>query len=278
MADYTSDFDTLASQFSAMGIPTDRPGFYDSPAFVEAERREPTFIEKYAAFVKIRSYDAAYLARAEQIIRRTARILNQELVADSRLGACIDLSMVLSRILELEGVWNYMVKGALTITFPARTGIPSAHFYAADVNDSRAGHVWADAPPFEVVDLTLRQQPHGKAVAALLPETILEETGSPATASYQDVFSPAYQALAARAGYRANHLFSSGRTPRFKDFTSAFPPCLVVRDGVSLKYVPCAIGAPDNPLEGIKTMSFSGRSGAEVYSNLVQPALDDLRG
>ena len=59
--------------------------------------------------------------------------------AEGRLGACIDLSMVLSRILDAEGIWNYVVKGSLTLTFPRSVQPGPIYFWPIDEGDFQAG-------------------------------------------------------------------------------------------------------------------------------------------
>jgi hypothetical protein len=89
-----------------LGIGTAKPGFYDDPKFLAAEKNDPTLLEAYADFVESMDFEAAYLTSAERCIEYTARFLYERLVSDGRKGACIDASCVLSRFLERQGVWN----------------------------------------------------------------------------------------------------------------------------------------------------------------------------
>ncbi len=117
MVDYSADFQSVLNDFINHNIPIDSPGFYDNPNFINIENKNPTYLSNYAQFVQLRPYSQAYLIQAESTIIQIANLLRHELVSDGRLGACLDVCMVLSRILEREGIWNYLVQGALTLDF-----------------------------------------------------------------------------------------------------------------------------------------------------------------
>ena len=148
--------DQLRREFAGLGIPMDAPGFYDHPAFVAIEKKNPKFLEAYAKFVQSRPIDRTYIAQVRQVVGIVGPMWNEELVLDGRLGACIDLSMVLSRTLESGGVWNYVVKGALTIEFPKNSGYGKTYFWPIDIAKVAAGHVWVCAPPYSIIDLTIQ--------------------------------------------------------------------------------------------------------------------------
>src|SRR5690349_757032 len=95
----------LEEKFRRLGLDRLAPGFYDSPEFIRAERRDSTLLVNYAQYVKLLVLGADYLARARQIIEDSADFLYRALVLDGRRGACIDVSSALLRFLEQEGVW-----------------------------------------------------------------------------------------------------------------------------------------------------------------------------
>jgi hypothetical protein len=147
MASYDADLRALESDFRRRGIDTSTPGFYDHPAFVAAEQRDNTFLNRYARYVDVRQHPEDYIHRASVEIPVIAETLHGILVQDARQGACVDMSGVLSRTLDREGFWNYVVKGSLTITFPTHSGIGQRYFRTVDRGNFVAGHAWVVAPP-----------------------------------------------------------------------------------------------------------------------------------
>lgn len=170
MANYDDHPERVIEELAARGISTANPGFFDQPAFRAAEEGDPEYLCNYARFIDARHYTPEYLDRARREIPEIAEPLHQALKRDGRLGACIDLSMVLSRILEREGFWNYMVSGCLTQTFPSKYGFPPRYIWAVDRGNAKAPHVWVVAPPFLVVDLTVSMQRGNSRSKALLPK------------------------------------------------------------------------------------------------------------
>jgi hypothetical protein len=265
----------LEKTFGELGIDISRPGFYDDPRFVLAERRDSRFLEKYAEYVRVRNYDSAYLARARTEIPLILPIVFQELAKDGRLGACIDIGLMLSRILEHEGFWNYITKGSLTLTFAKETGIRRKYFWTYDPAGTpgfTAAHAWIAAPPYFVVDVAVKQQPYSEG-RNLMPEYVLDDIGSSASPTAEDVFSPEFRALAsARLGVPERSL-TLEIEPRLTNFLERFPASHTTIGQVDLKYVPTAIGAPDAPFEEMNNWQVNGRLGIELYNELVSPAL-----
>src|SRR5262249_10357555 len=119
----------LRAFFDRLGIDVSRPGFYDNPIFIKAERRDPRFITKYGQYLEALQFDNAYLNRARQTALRVADYLFEELRKDGRKGACIDVSGTAVRMLEEEGIWNYMVSGAVVVDFPHQSGLRRRYFW-----------------------------------------------------------------------------------------------------------------------------------------------------
>lgn len=264
------EVDELSDLFRAMNVDTTKPGFYDDPQFQARERRDPTFLENYAAFVDSRSYSNEYIETAKPVVSRAARFLHDRLVADGRLGACVDLSMFLSRLLEREGVWNYMVKGALTIEF-ADKSLETTYLAPITVgaNPAVAGHVWVVAPPFQIVDLTVSRQPFEGRHADFLPPFVLAERSAmkEINPTVEDLMEPE-----ARHQFRAFY----GKNPSARDLEQMDPGlldrarrmgcfALPLKDA-TLRYVACATSASDKPLEKIKSLSLSKKGASELYA------------
>lgn len=197
-------YDACTTLFREHDIDMTHPGFYDDPNFLQAEEDDSSFLDNYALFVRTKPLTDDYLRSARREIPFIAEVVRGELVADGRLGACIDISMMLSRVLEQEGYWNYQVKGSLTIRFPRESGIPTKYFWSYDVVQTpfAAAHSWLVVPPFTIVDVAVRQQPYDVG-RDLLPDAVVTEGVRPATSSVRDLFSPAYsEAMRVQFGLR----------------------------------------------------------------------------
>ncbi len=270
----------LEQLFSHHKIDSAKPGFYDDPAFMAAEKDDPLFLENYARFVDTRTFSPEYLTLAKVEIPLIASICQQELVADGRLGACIDIGMILSRILEHEGFWNYQVKGSVTVKFPQTSGIGNRYFWSYDViphgqQSFAAAHSWIVTPPFTVVDVAIRQQPY-KRGRELLPDMVLSDNATGAKVTIDDVFSPDIIAFA-RAKQVPKSKIARTYAPHWLQFSQDFPGTEVTIGEIRLVYIPVAIGAPDLPFEKMNGAHFNGRLGIEIYNDLVVPALSDHR-
>lgn len=165
----SSDPKVLSRLFGNRRISPDQVGFYNDPTFLAAERVDPAFLEFYGAWVRARSRDAAYDGHVRRIVPKIAEIIADEIIRDGQLGVCIDASMMLTKMFEIEGVWCYAAKGSLTVSAPD-LGEPT-HFWMID-DEPAAGHVWVVAPPFEIVDVTLKGQLWQRGEAALVPKTV----------------------------------------------------------------------------------------------------------
>lgn len=273
MAADTNKRQALQAKYDELGIPTDRPGFYDHPNFQAQEAIEKSLLDSYAAFVRSGEYDASYLESAIAAIQIAGEVLNNELARDGRLGACIDTAMVLSRILDRHGIWNYVVKGALVIKFPKGSGIPTLYLWPFDKGEFDAAHAWVHAPPFEVIDIALRYQEYGYEIDDYVPEMVLAEGLIEAKVNEDDLFSPYARAQLLRRRVPSGS-FIQHVMPDLFQFWEEFPPAEVFVDRLKLKYIGTGISASERPLEEIKSLELSGRTGIQIYEELVKPRLD----
>lgn len=272
MSSKATSFENIFKRFN---IDFKNPGFYDSQEFLFQEQKDHSFLEKYAEYVNVKEYSSTYLERANREILFIAQKLHQELVKDGRLGACVDLSMVLSRILEREGFWNYTTKGSLTIKFPKVSGLENKYFWTVDTGEHSAGHSWVVAPPFTVVDLTLRQQPYNKNEDKFISNYICSKQKTETSIDEIDVISPTILMDAERQGLKGNKLKFVGAN--FINLSERFPARKIEKDNNLYKYVTVAIGASEDPLETITTLKLSNRIGIEIYNDLILPELLKLR-
>jgi hypothetical protein len=178
----------LEALFTARGIDFGAPGFYDSPAFLAVERSDNRFLERYAEYVDRQQYTPEYLERARTMVSRVASFVYRHLMEDGRLGACIDVSGMVSRMLDLEGIWSYAVGGGVSVNCPAGSRIPSAHFGVVGGASQVAAHMWVRIPPFAVLDITLPAQPRRAECQPFYPSFLIEEESRPSPATVEQMF------------------------------------------------------------------------------------------
>jgi hypothetical protein len=269
-------FPELVQVFKINNIATGAPGFYDLPNFLKKEQVQPDFLENYAAFVQLQAYPADYLTKAAIEIPVICGLLHQELLKDGRLGACVDMSIGLSRILEAEGYWNYIVKGSISIKFPPEAKLPNRYFWSYDINfNYAAAHAWVVAPPFTILDLTLKQQPLPQGDEKWLPDHIIHKDFERSDVEEIDLISPDLALDMTRRGYGTHKI--EMLHPNFPTFNKIFKPNVIKKDGLELKYIAAKIGAPDEPLERVGTLNLNGRRAVAIYDDIIKPALAAIR-
>ena len=123
----------IEQEFADAKIATDEPGFYEDPAFIRREARIPNYLDNYARFVQQQPYSLSYLDRAEPIIHVVSEELQLALKEDGTPEAHAEATLVMSRILEREGVWNYVARGGLSMAFPPGSGFEPFRFPAFNV-------------------------------------------------------------------------------------------------------------------------------------------------
>src|SRR6185312_6260471 len=193
----------LSAFFADLGVATERPGFYDDPELVKLELEGEDMLSFYARFVSLRDYSRDCLDKARAKITAGANKLYELLRSDGRLGACIDVSMSFSRMLDEVGIWNYAVKGSLGLAFPVDSQEGPFHFWPIDEPDGSGrefGHKWIVAPPFQVIDLTLKLQDYPRPLARLLPDHVMFEQAKVIKPGYEDILCPTAFREAIREG------------------------------------------------------------------------------
>ncbi len=258
----------LEAIFGSYGIPLDKPGFYDHRNFLTQEKQDPCFLGKYAEYVLCREYDSEYLTSARAEIEALGGHLYDELLRDGRKGACVDLSGSFSRMLDELGVWNFPVKGSLTVTFDSETGLPRAYFppIMSGRNRAVAGHCWVYAPPFVVVDLTLSAQPYTRNEALHLPSYVMLEELDGADLEVMDLMESEAQQI---------FVNSYGRFPSKQDLDRIDPGIFDRAKSLGLgkacigkaqlKYASLGMGASDCSLNQITSLQLSGKYPAQVF-------------
>jgi hypothetical protein len=271
-SDKKAILDELQSSFSQLGIDYGRIAFYEQAAFQAAERDHPTLFQRYAEFVEARRYDAAYLAQVRQVIPEVAAYLRAELAKDGQEGACVDCSLVLSKILEKLGIWNYVAAGSVTVEFDRSTGLPTQHWPHLLGNAQAVGHAWVSAPPFRVVDLTIGQQKAPQRIRPHLPDMIVAEACEPVDeVSLDDLLHPDLQLhmLNEYGGLPTIHQVMD-RKPEIARLIRTFRPFAVRHGPIRAKYIPCCMTAVEDPFESIQAQCFSRRSLPAIFDDLVR--------
>ena len=270
----------ISSRLAALGIDHRKPGFYDHQEFVAQERVSPEFLEEYAQFVATLPTTADYVARVLRDVPVIAGIVHRELVADGRLGACIDIGMILSRILEQEEIWNVQVKGSLTVDFQNVSSLPKQYYWSVDQTavPFAAAHSWLVVPPYSVVDVALKQQPYRRG-REYIPTIVLSQSRERAPFQIERIISPEIRSLAARAfGKATADGLAEHFAPAWLRMRDVLPPVVIDQEGIQLTYDAVAIGAPDAPFEQMVNWPVNGRLGLQLYRELIAPALQVARG
>ena len=139
-----------------------------------------------------------------------------------RLGACVDISGILVRMLEREGIWSCTITGSLTITFPPISELESKFFWSIDKGNFVAGHAWVFAPPYTVVDIAIKQQDFSREERLHLPEMVLSQSKTPVGVEVNEIISPiARQVLKSHGIPEDNQL--SACLPYFPEIFDCFP-------------------------------------------------------
>lgn len=256
----------LQQSFDVLGIDTTRPGFYDDPRFVEQERQNPRFLQRYAEFVNAIPFDEQYLAKARSTVRALADYLFEELKRDGRKGACIDVSGTAMRMLEKEGIWSYMAEGAAIIHFPESSHLRRRYFWPLmhPGNPAKTGHVWLSVPPFKVVDVSLPIQPYTPEEAKYLTRIVAAEKVGPAPAT---TIGDLMETELIEHFMRLHHRRPTLRdiAPALREFMAKFRPFQIMHDGCLLRYVPTSVSAMDSGLAGMKNLCLRGKYPADLY-------------
>ena len=269
-------FDDLVEFFTNLDVDVSRPGFYDHPSLIELEGRGVDCLTGYARFVSLKPYTDEYLHRVRPKIVAGATRLNELLIEDGRLGACIDCSMSFSRMLDEFGIWNFCVKGALTIQFAASSGFEPFHFWPVDEDDGSGreyGHKWVAAPPFKVIDLTLKLQDYPDSFGRLLPPSVMIEDAEVIEPNFMDIVSPPALKYALSQGANLENA-TFHLAPHFQNVFRTFQSYFTSVDSLGLRYVTCGFSASDGPLSGITALKCNGMTAPVLFDREIRPAME----
>tara|TARA_E500000305_G_scaffold90306_1_gene77559 strand:- start:168 stop:1025 length:858 start_codon:yes stop_codon:yes gene_type:complete len=256
-----------------LGIDTTRFGFFDQPAFLAAERGESAFLEQYALWVQTRPRTADYDARVRNIVPRLAEFLADLFEREDMQRSCVHVSSMMQRILDRLGVWSFGLKGSM-ISEVAREDLWRGQA-VCDVSDfpgAELGHAWVVAPPFVIVDGTIRlQNVAGDPMNAFTPPIVAVEDAPLIKPTLDDVVSAEVQALHQRREGRLDSQLHHRLVPQLRAFGSAFPSREARFGDLALRYVPAGVRISDVGLEEINGAG-EKLKGDEVWNDHVAPA------
>lgn len=269
----------LRDDFAEAGIETDKPGFYEDFQFIRRENKDPTYLDNYARFVQWQPYRSAYLERAEEVIHIVVAEMQLALQSSMTQAAFDETPLVMMRILEREGIWSFVVHGAMSVVFPAGLGFEPYSFWAIDADTGSkkpSGYTWLYAPPFDVIDLSIQTQDFPQPSGHILPKLLLEKNTETTVGDPAELLSPAAIAEMKAAGLPLEEGLDRF-APGFRDrFAPDFPAHAFTREDVHFKFIPTKIVTTDEPLEQFKGFVSKGRKAMQVYEQEIRPRLKAL--
>jgi hypothetical protein len=242
-------YEELLALFNSLGIDPTTPGFYSQPAFSKAREADPFFLDKYAEFIDKMPLDQQYLAHAREEIEAVSRFVFDRTQAGGRLGACVDASLLMQSMLDRRGIWCYVVHGAVTTNYhPDGRTIPEGHYWhwSWDPNIV-AGHSWLSAPPFKVVDATLKLQPYSDGEPDLMPDIVLDEGNIVGQLLPNDLAHP--DEYFVNEGRALTEMEIDRREPGLVAKIQRMGITVAQFPESTIKYVPCSVSASEYPLE-----------------------------
>jgi hypothetical protein len=239
-------------------IPYNSPGFYDHPNFLKEESKNAKFLEIYAAYVYKRQYSDEYLQYAESTIIKISNIFSDALQRNNCLGACIDTTNTVARILDRYGIWNFGIKGCVTLMFPIESKLKDTSFWQFDVGNYEAPHAWLFCPPFNVLDLTIKHQSYRSKEVNYLPEYIANQTKVIGIPKLSDIASPLAEAAFGKVRIKVmfNEILRFQKVIRTLEFKV---------NNTKFRYIPIAMGLSLEPLEEFRNIKLDGLYPYDFY-------------
>lgn len=266
----------LEAWFQKRGIDPSNPGIHDTSEFLRAEAQDPTALNMVARLVEARNYSAEELQLAERKILVAAEAIAHHVALDGRLGQCVVASSVLSRCLDELGVWNYTAKSSLTIRFPIAASFKPQYFYSIDDGQFSAAHAIVVAPPFVVVDLTVRHQHYSSAsMANCLPAIAYSTEFRPYRMQAQEIVSPSVAAQLRNSGFASSQIYLEREKAEMLNLMKQLPSRELGYEGARLSYGIVAVGGYQErlgELQGPNSM-INGLTPLQIFENDILPKL-----
>lgn len=224
---------------------------------------------------EVRHYSEEYLADARHKIEVVAEAVRAAIAMDGRLGACVDASGMIGRMLDRLGIWNYVAKSSLSIHYPDSSGLANSYFYAVDERKTAAPHAIVVAPPFYVVDVTAKYQAYDGIHADYLQGSILMDCYWPGEWGLNDLVAPEIILAARTYGMSLRYYVEKyhGHMLEVAEKLPARQQAPASPEHPTLNYVIVAVGGAIEPLEGIVGYRPCNRTALDIFNEDVLPAL-----
>ncbi|WP_299933016.1 hypothetical protein [uncultured Pelagimonas sp.] len=271
-----NQFDRLNKELTDLGVKTDQFGFCDEREFLAAERSNPTILETYAKWVMLRPRDANYDAHVNRIVPKLAQLVAAVLEEDELEGSCEMACSLLTKSLDRLGVWSVGIVGSSTFEVKGKNIWRGLHTVdRPDFPGARLGHTWVCAPPFIVVDASIkRQRWSGDAIYPYVPSIILDNHGQKTKPTPKDVISSEIRGEMMMVHGTIPDGVIYQREPNLKKFSETFPATEVMVDELTARYIPTAASLADGTLEEINGGGDKGRIGREIWNDVIMPAFN----
>lgn len=257
----------LAALAEQIGSDAWKPGFYDHPHFLAAEQKGEVRLADYARYVHAHTYSPAYLHHASATIERLGKGIHEALLQEQSVGRCIDACKVLSKMLEAEGVWNYVVGGAVGIYHRGEQPRKPIHFYQFDILPIDVGHAWVVAPPFGIVDVTLKLQPYQGLQRQHIPAYLFIRHTQPVRVAASDLCTPALLRGLRKRGYSDTYILTQGLSS-YAEHAEALPAAAVAAGELNIRYIPCKMIAPVGSLAALQHITINGQTPTRLFAAL----------
>lgn len=166
------------------------PWLHDTPEFLESERGDRNALNRVARLVEARRYTIKELGEAERKIQVATDAVADRVARDGRHGLCVVASGILSRMLDELSVWNYTAKSNLSVRFPPSVSSEPRYFYSIDHGRFVAPHAIVVAPPFTVIDVTVKHQFYDEdAMVQWLPPIAMSKELRPYQVTHNELVS-----------------------------------------------------------------------------------------
>ncbi len=262
-------YEDIKQDFEKRNIPFDTPGFYDHPNFLLIEEKNASYLSNYAKFVHERPRAASYDDFVKKTVSLIVNFYHDKYIGNDSSSSRTAFTNIISKALEQAGVWNYVIKGSVTIDFPDASGIPKHNFWSIDYDGYSAAHTWIVAPPFFVVDVSLKTQAFSVEEAKHLMPTNCDEANTIIAPELEDILTPdAFTLLASHNLKRSEYL--GVISPQTEKFLAVFPSRELSFNDTKMRYFPLSVSAADVPFEQMTTIQFDGQTAFDIYETEIK--------
>jgi hypothetical protein len=166
-------------------------------------------------------------------------------------------------------VWNYAVGGATSMVFSERTGLPRRSFETilTPENPAKCGHVWLYAPPFKIIDTTVKLQVYYDNASDYLPSPLYVTKTEPSSYELWELIE---------RPMLNKFVQDNGREPILSDFPNIinaiekYSSQKVILPDVTLNYIATGIFPSDGTLEEGTDLCLSGKYRKQLYEEYLE--------